>query len=307
VEFGIIIFAVFFSVLVRTSVAKSIDRSIGSLVSLSSAIASGNLDARAELPHVQELQTLTKNLNIMADKIKTLIDENIREQRNLQKAEMKALQAQIKPHFLYNTLDSIVWLAEGNKSEQVISITRAFSDFFRVSLSRGDEWVRVQEEFKHIDSYLTIQKIRYSDILDYSIEYESEMENKLMLKLLLQPIVENALYHGIKNKRGRGNITVEGFRIGGFLHFSVSDNGIGMTEEQLASVREQLRGTPASAGIETENRIYGLYNVARRLELYYNRSDLLIIQSRYREGTQVFLTVPEAAPHHLATNGGENV
>jgi two-component system sensor histidine kinase YesM len=193
---------------------------------------------------------------------------------------------------LYNTLDSIVWLAEGNKSEQVISITRAFSDFFRVSLSRGDEWVRVQEEFKHIDSYLTIQKIRYSDILDYSIEYESDMENKLMLKLLLQPLVENALYHGIKNKRGRGNISVKGCRSGSLLHFIVSDNGIGMTEEQLASVKKQLNGTPAPA--ETENRIYGLYNVARRLELYYNRSDLLNIQSRYREGTQVSLDLPES-------------
>ena len=294
VEIAILIFATFVSLFVQMSVSKSVNHSISSLVSLSSSIAEGNLDARAELPHVQELETLTEDLNIMADKIKTLIDENIREQRNLQKSEMKALQAQITPHFLYNTLDSIVWLAEGNKNEEVISITRAFSDFFRISLNRGDEWVRVQEEFKHIESYLTIQKIRYRDILDYSIEYEYEMEQKIMLKLLLQPLVENSLYHGIKNKRGRGTITIRGWPERGFLCFTVADNGIGMTAGQLASVKEQLAGMPVLAGSETE-RIYGLYNVAKRLELYYNRTDLLDIQSVYREGTKVTLLVPESA------------
>jgi len=293
-EIAIIIIAIFFSIRMRISVAKSVDFSIGSLVSLSSSIAEGNLDARAELPHVQELETLTNDLNIMADKIKTLIDENIREQRNLQKSEMRALQAQITPHFLYNTMDSIVWLAEGNKNEDVISITRAFSNFFRISLNRGDEWVRVQDEFKHIESYLTIQKIRYRDILDYTIDYESEMEQKIMLKLLLQPLVENALYHGIKNKRGRGTIAVRGWQENGFLCFTVADNGIGMTEMQLSSIKEQLAQTPAPAKSETENRIYGIYNVARRMELYYNRTDLLDIQSVYREGTQVTLLVPES-------------
>ena len=292
-ELVIIIFATFFSVFVRTQVARSVDKSIGSLVSLSSSIAEGNLDARAEVPHVRELETLTADLNSMADKIKTLIDENIREQRNLQKSEMRALQAQIRPHFLYNTLDSIVWLAEGNQNEQVISITRAFSAFFRISLNRGSEWVRVRDEFKHIESYLTIQKIRYRDILDYSIEYERGMEETIMLKLLLQPLVENALYHGIKNKRGRGTIAVKGWREGGLLQFSVADNGIGMTGERLASVRTELGKTPELLGPETGARVYGLYNVAKRLELYYNRADLLDIQSAYREGTTVILSIPE--------------
>ena len=292
-ELGIIILAVIFSLLVQMSVSRSVVRSIGSLVSLSGSIADGNLDARAEVPHVQELEDLTKDLNTMADKIKTLIEENIREQRNLQKSEMKALQAQITPHFLYNTMDSIVWLAESNRNEEVISITRAFSDFFRISLNRGNEWVRVRDEFKHIENYLTIQKIRYRDILDYSVEYEQEMEQKIMLKLLLQPLVENALYHGIKNKRSRGTISVRGWQDGKFLRFTVEDNGIGMTDEQLASVKEQLAGMPALKKPETENRIYGLYNVAKRLELYYNRTNLLDIQSRYREGTEVRLLVPE--------------
>jgi two-component system sensor histidine kinase YesM len=314
VELAVIVFAVLFSVFVRTSVAKSIDKSIGALLALSRAIAEGNLDTRADVPHVKELETLTEDLNTMAGKIKTLIEENVREQRNRQKSEMKALQAQITPHFLYNTMDSIVWLAESNRNEQVISITRAFSDFFRISLNRGNEWVRVQDEFKHIESYLTIQKIRYRDILDYSIEYEKEMEEKIMLKLLLQPLVENAIYHGIKNKRGRGLIKTGGWQEGGFLYFSIEDNGIGMTDVQLALIKEQMRSPDASVsnGARTANsgggerpgsamtssplapQSFGLYNICKRLELYYNRTGLLDIQSVYKEGTKVTLKIPAA-------------
>jgi two-component system sensor histidine kinase YesM len=286
-EFAVIIAVILFSVFVQVSVTKSVDSSIGALVSLSGSIAEGNLDARAEVPHAQELEDLTEDLNIMADKIKTLIDENTREQRNRQKSEMKALQAQITPHFLYNTLDSIVWLAESRRNEQVISITRAFSDFFRISLNRGNEWVRVRDEFKHIESYLTIQKIRYSDILDYSTDYEKSMEGEIMLKLLLQPLVENALYHGIKNKRGRGMIAARGWREGGFLCFSVEDNGIGMTGEQLAGVKMRM-----NVSSETDPPAFGLYNVSRRLELYYNRTDLIDIKSVFQEGTKVTLLIP---------------
>ncbi|MDR1306112.1 MAG: sensor histidine kinase [Treponema sp.] len=203
---------------------------------------------------------------------------------------MKALQAQISPHFLYNTLDSIIWLAEGNQYEEVVSITRALSNFFRISLNRGSEWVNVHDEFKHVESYLTIQKIRYRDILDYSIEYEQDMGNSAILKLLLQPLVENALYHGIKNKRGRGTIKVRGWREASCLRFSIEDNGIGMTEDQLGDIKKKLRA-PAPDAV---NAIYGLYNVNKRLELYYNLTELLEIKSVYKEGTTAILKVPEA-------------
>jgi two-component system sensor histidine kinase YesM len=271
-------------------VTASINNPIKRLENLSKRIAEGDFTARVKLPQVSELDGLTDNLNIMAVKIQALIAENVREQQNLQKSEMKALQAQITPHFLYNTFDTIVWLAEEKKNDQVIDITRAFSNFFRISLNKGKDYLTVSEEFEHVKSYLTIQKIRYRDILDYEIEYMPEMANCQILKLVLQPIVENALYHGIKNKRGRGLLSVKGWLENQRLCFSVSDNGIGMTEEKLANIMEQING---SADPEDLNNVYGLYNVNKRLELYYDVSTKLHITSRYKKGTTVYFSVPE--------------
>ncbi|MDR2210157.1 MAG: sensor histidine kinase [Spirochaetaceae bacterium] len=290
VELAVIGAVTAFSIFVQMSTAANVERSIGSLVSLSSSIAEGDLSARAEVPRVKELNTLTENLNTMAGKIKGLIEANIEEQRNLQKSEMKALQAQITPHFLYNTLDSIIWLAEGNQYAQVVAITRAFSNFFRISLNRGNEWLSVAGEFQHVESYLTIQKIRYRDILDYSIEYERGMADKVILKLLLQPLVENALYHGIKNKRGKGTIVIKGWLEEGHICFSVEDNGIGIGQADLERIRAQLKAPP---NLEPGSSAYGLYNVNKRLELYYNRQDLLEISSVYTEGTRVRVKIPE--------------
>jgi two-component system sensor histidine kinase YesM len=216
-----VVFVAIFAVFTQRSVTASINDPIKRLDDLSKRIAEGDFTVRVQLPQVSELDGLTDNLNIMAVKIQELIAENVREQQNLQKSEMKALQAQITPHFLYNTFDTIVWLAEEKKNDQVIDITRAFSSFFRISLNKGKDYLTVSEEFEHVKSYLTIQKIRYRDILDYEIEYEPEMASCQILKLVLQPLVENALYHGIKNKRGRGFLSVKGWRENNRLCFSV--------------------------------------------------------------------------------------
>jgi len=282
-----------FAVFAQRSVSRSINRPIRELERLSTAIASGNLDARANIPGVFELDNLTINLNVMAQKIRELIDENIREQKNLQKSEMKALQAQITPHFLYNTLDTIVWLAEEGKKDQVIDVTRAFSNFFRVSLSRGKEWITVEEEVSHVRSYLTIQKIRYRDILDYSLDVDPQILSSGILKLVLQPLVENALYHGIKNKRGRGYISIRGSREGNRLRFTVTDDGIGMSEERLAAVLTQIQDT---SDPEDLSDVYGLYNVTRRMRLYYGEAFQFKVTSTLKEGTEVTFILPEVFP-----------
>lgn len=277
-----------------TSVSEKIRKPIMRLENLSSEIAAGNLEARAVKPYVKELDNLTQNLNIMAEKITDLLDENIKEQQNFQKAQMKALQAQITPHFLYNTFDTIIWLAETKRTEKVIEITRAFSNFFRISLSKGHEWITVEQEIEHIKSYLTIQKIRYRDILDYSISVEDEMKDTSVLKLILQPLVENAIYHGIKNKRGRGILEVVVKKDNGRIYFSVADNGIGMSAEKVKSIYEELESKPDT---ELLKNVYGLFNVQKRLELYYNEKIELLIESEYGSGTVVSFNVPAEMNH----------
>lgn len=290
----LVLVVMLFAIHTQKSVSRRINNPIKELEKLSNEIAAGNLDARAEKPHVEELDTLTENLNTMARKIHELIDINIQEQKNLQKSEMRALQAQISPHFLYNTLDTIVWLAEGHQHDQVISVTRNFSNFFRASLNRGKEWVTVRDEFEHISNYLTIQKIRYRDILDYSIDYDTTLDNEPMLKLLLQPLVENALYHGIKNKRGRGTLMVKGWQESQFLCFQVEDNGIGMTASKFEQIRSQIQADLESSQI---NDVYGLYNVNKRLSLYYTNFTQLEITSTYGEGTKVLFKLPKRENH----------
>ncbi len=290
IQIFIIFFILGIAAYTSMSVSNSIRKPIHDMEILSSCIAAGQLDARIERSKVPELENLSENLNIMAEKIQGLIDENIEEQKNLQKAEMKTLQAQITPHFLYNTLDTIIWLAESERKEEIIEITKAFSNFFRISLSKGHEWISIEQEFDHVRSYLTIQKIRYRDVLDYEINFDEKLVGMKVLKLILQPMVENAIYHGIKNKRGRGNIVVSAKAIeNNEVYFSVEDNGIGFTEERLNDVLSELKD---SSNPENLKSVYGLYNVNKRLKLYYNDQVNLTINSEYGKGTCVSFCIP---------------
>ena len=272
------------------NVTHRIASSISDMSKLSNRIAGGDLAARSLPPKVEELEPLAMNLDIMAEKLQNLIDENIREQRDLQKAEMKALQAQITPHFLYNTFDTIIWLSEAGEIEEVVRVTKAFSQFFRISLSRGHEWITVAEEIEHVESYLTIQKIRYANILDYTVETDSGISDVPILKLLLQPLVENAIYHGIKNKRGRGTVSITARCVeDNGIRFTVKDNGIGFESDRLSKVLSEING---EAGAEKLSAAYGLYNVNKRLSLYYGDQVRLKIQSVHGEGTEVSFTIP---------------
>jgi two-component system sensor histidine kinase YesM len=218
----------------------------------------------------------------------------LEEQKNFQKAEMKALQAQITPHFLYNTFDTIVWLAEEEKTDEVVKITKAFSDFLRISLSRGHEWITIAQELDHIKNYLTIQKIRYADILNYKIEADERVLNQKMIKLVLQPLVENAIYHGIKNKRGRGELCVTvGYADSEKtkILFEVRDNGAGFTEERLAQVRAELLSGDENS--EKLTSVYGLYNVNKKLRLYYGqKTEGLKIESESGKGSRISFVIP---------------
>ena len=302
IQIIITVLAIIISINSFISVSGAVQKPIADMEKLSTKVANGDLTARIDIPKVDELDTLAENLNSMTEQIDVLIKKNMEEQKNFQKAEMKALQAQITPHFLYNTFDTIVWLAEEEHTDEVVKITKAFSDFLRISLSRGHEWITVSQELEHIKNYLTIQKIRYADILNYSIDADESLMNIKMIKLILQPLVENAIYHGIKNKRGRGELKVSVHytdETNSIIQFTVEDNGAGFTEERLGQVRNELR--TGSQDSEKLSSVYGLYNVNKKLKLYYgDHTEGLIIESESGKGSKISFRIP-------VTEGGANV
>jgi two-component system sensor histidine kinase YesM len=235
------------------------------------------------------------SFNVMIGKIRELLDSKMQEHENLKKAEFRALQAQINPHFLYNTLDTIVWMAEARKHEQVIEIVRALSSFFRISLSKGRDWITIREEVEHTRSYLTIQRMRYRDILDFDLELDETVLDSTILKLTLQPLVENALYHGIKNKRNGGviHVRVKAADSENVL-LEVQDNGIGFTPARLAQIQADM--SDDSGEIQLKESGFGIENVNRRIKLYYGRQFGLTIASTHQVGTRVTLLIPRMAP-----------
>jgi two-component system sensor histidine kinase YesM len=267
---------------------RSINDPIYRLKTMASRIAQGDLSIRVEKPEISELDELTDSLNIMVEKLGELIEQNMQKQQNLLKAEMKALQAQIAPHFMYNTLDTILALAEDGQNADVVTTTLALSNFFRLSLNKGRDWASVAEEKSHVESYLAIQKMRYGAILEYEIDIAEDILRESMLKILLQPLVENAIYHGIKETRRRGLIRLKGQSQGNCLVFTVEDNGRGMEKEELERLRENL----SHYDVSKLEMGFGLYNVHKRIQLYYEIDNGLTVESEYNKGSKVTLRLP---------------
>lgn len=281
-----------FSFLAAWIISASIYVPIKKLHNVTTTITGKDLQALVTTDNVDEITELGISFNLMIGQIRELLNSKMLEQENLKKAELRTLQAQINPHFLYNTLDTIVWMAESNKTGQVIEIVRALSSFFRIALSKGKDWISLEQELEHVNSYLAIQKMRYRNILDYEIDIDEELLDSTILKLTLQPLVENALYHGIKTKRDGGEIIVTARRgQQNDVVLKVQDDGVGFTPYKLAQIREMLSGE--SGEITMKEGGFGLENVNKRIKLYYGKQYGLSIQSHYRGGTQVTVTIPE--------------
>lgn len=281
-----------FSVLAAWIISASIYIPIKKLHDVTTTITGEDLQALVTTHNVDEITELGISFNIMIGRIRELLNAKIREQENLKKAELKALQAQINPHFLYNTLDTIVWMAESNNTDQVIDIVRALSSFFRIALSKGKDWISLQQEIEHVRSYLTIQKMRYRDILNYEIDVDEALLDSTVLKLTLQPLVENALYHGIKTKRNGGTIIVRARGIADDkVLLEVQDDGVGFTPYKLAQIQDLLAQDSDEVTLSEEGG-FGLENVHKRIQLYYGREYGLAIESHYRSGTQVSIIIP---------------
>lgn len=242
-------------------------------------VGRGKFDMIPIEAEIEEIEELDEGINKMARKISALL-ENVRQEKEMQHlTELQLIQAQVNPHFLYNTLDTIVWLIEGGMTDDAVEMISSLSIFFRTSLSKGNDIIPLSEEERHTLSYLEIQQYRYRDILEFEINIPKELSGIPVPKLSIQPLAENALYHGIKNRRGKGKILIEGREEEDALVLTVSDNGQGMTPERLHEVQEAIR-TRERAG-------FGLAAVAERIALYYGPGYGMKIFSEEGKGTTV--------------------
>lgn len=246
----------------------------------------GHLSERAEVLNHNETGALSKSFNKMLDRIENLMGEVVNEQEEKRKYELQALQAQINPHFLYNTLDSIIWMAEAKNSD-VVPMTEALAKLFRISLNKGNEFIRIEDEMEHVRNYLVIQSMRYTDKFTYHIEINDEVRYCKTIKLIVQPIVENSIYHGIKKKRGKGRIDILACRKNEKLCIRVRDDGNGMNEETCQAIL-----TKDSKFENTSGSGIGVKNVNERIQLYFGKEYGLRYTSALGEGTTAELILP---------------
>ena len=282
VAIGLMAVALFFS----RFVAKSITLPIQRLCDSMERVQEGDFSVSdIVVDSENEIGSLTKSFNVMTQRIHELMAQNIWEQEAKRKSELKALQSQINPHFLYNTLDSIIWMAEGKKNEEVVLMTASLARLLRQSISNEDELVSIGQEIEYARGYLTIQKMRYKDKLEFWIEVEPSILNIRLIKLVLQPVIENAIYHGLKYKESRGLLLVKGFMKNGNAVLQVIDDGVGMDQETLDHIYERHKVDYHSNGV-------GIYNVQKRLQLYYGNEYGIVYESKPGEGTTATITIP---------------
>ena len=284
-----------------TLLTHQMTRSLSDLAKRMQNVRDGDLTARFIYPYHDEVGRLADSFNYMLDELQSLMEkqnqsiEALREERNRvaamqkqkRKAELRALQAQINPHFLYNTLNAITWQAAASGDEKICTLSHALGRFFRISLSRGAEVIPLRDEIDHVRSYLQIQQIRYGERLRFEINAAPELLDMQMIKLVLQPLVENSIYHGIKHKERGGNIVVSARQEDGFAVFTVEDDGAGIERERLEAMNDELARV-----ISRQTEGYGIFNVNERLHLYYSGDCGLHYESEVGVGTRVTFRLP---------------
>lgn len=261
------------------SFTKGITKPIQALCKNVSEVGKGNFEILDVSYQDREVELLNNGIQKMAKQIQQLLENVKEDEEQRHKMNLQLLQAQINPHFLYNTLDTIVWLVESGRSEDAINMLTQLSVFFRTSLSKGRDIITLEEEIMHTRSYLEIQQVRYRDIMDFSIELPEELKEIELPKLTIQPLAENALYHGVKEKRGKSSIHIRCEKTKNGIDIVVTDTGIGIKEDELVRLRHNLN---------TGGRVgFGLVAVQERIKLYFGKQYGLSIDSEYGKGTTI--------------------
>ena len=275
------------ALVISSEIARNITFPIQKLRDSMKRVQKGDFSAaEIEVYSDNEIGSLTRSFNVMTHKIQDLMAQNIQEQEQKRKIELKALQSQINPHFLYNTLDSIIWMAEGKKNEEVVLMTASLARLLRQSISIENELVTIGQEVEYVRSYLTIQKMRYKDKLEFEINVDPRITHAQIIRLVLQPIVENAIYHGLKYKESKGMLKVHGYELGERIIIDITDDGVGMDEETLKHIYDKHKVNYHSNGV-------GVYNVQQRLVLYYGKEYGIIYHSEKGKGTTATVVIPK--------------
>jgi two-component system sensor histidine kinase YesM len=288
----IVIFLAFIGVsaLVAGFISMKVSRPINQLKSAMLKIEAGDFSTPVAVSGQREIVSLAHSFNSMTAKIQELMQSLVAQQREKRKMELQILQNQINPHFLYNTLDSIVWLAEHRRNKDVITTVVSLAHFFRISISKGEIFIPVEDEIFHVQNYLTIQSIRYGDKFTYAVSIDEGMKKMKVMKLILQPLVENAIYHGVGDEGGE--ISISGSLEGDFMVFRVRNTGYGITERQIAEMYETMHGGRERPSI-------GIRNVYQRLKLYYGERSDFTVESVLDESTTVTLLIPKDIQEEL--------
>lgn len=276
----------FLLAMINAFISDKISNPIKSLDGSVREIESGNLDVEIVPSGSYEVEHLGKSIKNMLGRIKVLMSDLVEEHNAKRKSEFDTLQSQINPHFLYNTLDIIVWMIENENSDKAVSIVTALAKFFRISLSKGKNIITVKDEVEHVRNYLMIQNMRFKNRFEYSIDVDEEVLSYSSLKLMLQPLVENAIYHGMEFMDGDGEIDVKVFKEDDSLYFTITDNGLGMSEDMVeALLSKDFVPSNKGSGI-------GVKNVNERIKLYFGNEYGLKVESEPDEGTKITIHLP---------------
>lgn len=283
--FWLLVFVIVTVLFVLAYISAKISKPIKLLESSMKKVEKGDFSINLSVEGSHEVEQLSKRFNMMVKRVRELMDQVIWEQEQKRKNELEVLQAQINPHFLYNTLNSVVRMVGIGKNEEVITMITSLSRLFRISLSKGKSIITVHEELEHIRHYLIIQKMRYKNQFEYEINAQEETLSCKTLKLILQPIVENAIYHGIEKMVDQGMINIDVKLVDNKLLFQVKDNGLGMPEHVRANILTGMYKSEDGSGV-------GIRNVHERIRLYYGEEYGLEIKSELEAGTTVKVWIP---------------
>ena len=284
---SVMIFAIIIMAISSRKVSVSIILPIQKLQKLMEQAENGDLTVRFTEKAPIEIECLGESFNIMILKLDNNIQQVYIEQRAKRKAEVAAFQANVKPHFLYNTLDTIHWMAKEYQANDIVETVDALANLFRIGLSKGNNMITIEQEIKHVTSYLQIQKMRYEDMISYEIHMADDCRKLKVQKMILQPLVENAIYHGIKNSGQIGKIKINIWREKKQILLAVEDDGIGMSPTRLAEVKATLKE------FDPETKVaYGVVNVHYRLFLEYGKPYGLYLESEQMIGTTALICHP---------------